>query len=957
MNDPPPLPATPEAQARQRIDAQLQAAGWAVQDRTTINLIAGPGVAVRELPTAGGEADYGLFLGQELVGVVEAKKVGATLGGVEAQTLSYASETLPGLQVPIRPLPFRYESTGVETFFTNGLDPDATARRVFSFHRPETLGAWLRAEVLRRAGKADAPAAPTLKGRMRLAQELNRAGMWPAQILAVQNLEASIREGRLRALIQMATGGGKTFTAITAGYRLITQGGALRVLFLVDRANLGRQALKEFQAYSTPDDGRKFTELYNVVNLQSNRIDPVNKVVITTIQRLYSILKGEPEFDAALEEESAFDGHGAALVRAAQPVVYNAQIPPDFFDVIVVDECHRSIYSLWSQVLDYFDATIIGLSATPGGHTYAYFRKNVVSEYRHEEAVRDKVNVPFWVYQIRTQVGDQGATVKAGPGLGVYKRNRLTREERWEALEEDLTYSETALDRSVVAPDQIRTVLRTIRQKLFTEIFPGRTEIPKLLFFAKSDSHAEDILRILREEWSLSNEQAVKITYKAELDGEGKVAPSRRPEQLIKEFANRYNPRVAVTVDMIATGTDIKPLEGVVFLRMVRSKALFEQMKGRAVRVMADADFQAISPDGGSKTQFVLIDCVGAMEAVKADPPLDRDPSVPFEKLLELVRMGNREEEVLSALAGRLDRIDRRLTADQRGQLAAVPDAPPLRDLVGHVLDRLDPDREVQRARELFAVPAMGVPSEEQRQEARRQLLDEAAQPIASNPRLCEALLSVRQAQDITVDVLTADKVTFAGPRPDLNLDYGNAAEELTSAFESYCRENRDQLDALSVLYAKPYRQRITRAKLMELAQAIQRPPRQWTSEALWQAYEQVEANRVKGASKGKHLTDLISLARHALGVEEQLVSFQDQAAERFAGWLAQQANRGRSFSEEQLRWLELIRDQIVVDLEVRMEDLDEPPFAQQGGLGKVYALFGEELGAIVAELNEVVAA
>jgi type I restriction enzyme R subunit len=953
----PDAASQPEAQARRRIDALLEASGWTVQDRSGVTLSAGAGVAMRELPTSGGEADYGLFLGQELVGVVEAKKVGATLGGVEAQTLAYASETLPGLQVPVLPLPFRYESTGVETFFTNGLDPDPTARRVFSFHRPETLGGWLSAEVRRRSGKPGAPLAATLKGRMRLAQQLNRAGMWPAQIRAVENLEASICDGRLRALLQMATGGGKTFTAISATYRLITQGGALRVLFLVDRGNLGRQALKEFQAYSTPDDGRKFHELYNVVNLSNNRIDPVNKVVITTIQRLYSILKGEPEFDAALEEESAFDGHGAALVRGPQPVVYNPRIPPEFFDVIVVDECHRSIYSLWSQVLDYFDATIIGLTATPGGHTYAYFHQNVVSEYRHEEAVRDKVNVPFWVYQIRTEVGEQGATVPAAPGLGVYKRNRLTREERWEALEQDLTYAPTELDRSVVARDQIRTVLRTIRQKLFTELFPGRSEIPKLLFFAKSDSHAEDILRILREEWSLNNEQAVKITYKADVGEDGSVAPSRRKEQLIKDFANAYNPRVAVTVDMIATGTDIKPLEGVVFLRMVRSKALFEQMKGRAVRVMPDADFQAISPDGGSKSEFVVIDCVGVMEAVKADPPLDGDPSMPFAKLLELVRMGNRDEDVLSALASRLDRMERRLTPDQKAQLAQVPGAPPLRDLVGHVLDRLDPDQEEQRARELFAVPAMEVPTEDQRQQARTQLLDEAAQPLACNPQLCQALLTVRQAQEITVDVLTADKVTFAGARPDQNLNYESAAENLTSEFEAYCRENRDQLDALSVLYAKPYRQRITRAKLLELAQAIQRPPRQWTTEALWQAYEQVEANRVKGASKGKHLTDLISLARHALGVEEQLVSFQDQAAERFAGWLAQQTNRGRSFNAEQLSWLELIRDQIVVDLEVRMEDLDEPPFAQQGGLGKVYALFGEELGSIVTELNDVVAA
>ena len=357
--------------------------------------------------------------------------------------------------------------------------------------------------------------------------------------------------------------------------------------------------------------------------------------------------------------------------------------------------------------------------------------------------------------------------MKAEPGLGILKRHRLTREERWQALEEDLTYEASALDRSVVVPDQIRTVLRTIFQKLFTELFPGRKEIPKLLFFAKNDSHAEDILRILRQEWNLSNEQAVKITYKAELDGEGRVAPSKRPEQLIRDFANSYNPRVAVTVDMIATGTDIKPLEGVVFLRMVRSKALFEQMKGRGVRVMPDADFQAISPDGGSKTQFVLIDCVGVMEEVKADPPLDRDPTVPFAKLLELVRLGNRDEDELSALAARLDRLDRRLKPEQQAQLAAVPGAPPLRVLVGHLLDRLDPDRQDAEARARFQIPHASSPSEEQRQQARSALLEQAAAPLAGNPALCETLLNLRQGEEITVDVLTSDTLRFAGARPD----------------------------------------------------------------------------------------------------------------------------------------------------------------------------------------------
>ncbi|MDX2169983.1 MAG: DEAD/DEAH box helicase family protein, partial [Deltaproteobacteria bacterium] len=566
----PPPADLPEQRAREQIDAMLAAAGWAVQHRSQMNLAAAPGVAIRELRTEAGPADYALFLGNQLVGVVEAKKAGVTLSTVEAQTRAYAERAPQPLQVPIRPLPFLYESTGVETFFTNGLDPEPRARQLFWFHRPETLQAWLDAELDRRHQRPGAPPAPTLKGRLQHFPPLNTAGMWPAQIRAVENLEASLRDGKPRALIQMATGGGKTFTAISAVYRLVKEGGARRVLFLVDRGNLGRQALKEFQAYTTPDDGRKFTELYNAVNLTHNTIDPVNKVVITTIQRLYSILKGEPQLDEDLEEGSAFAGHGAALLREPPPVVYSPTLPPEFFDVVIVDECHRSIYTLWRQVLEYFDAALIGLTATPANHTYAFFHKNVVSEYTHVQAVRDRVNVPFQVYDIRTRVTEGGGLIVAEAPAGaarvvVGRRDRQTRAVRWETLDEDLPYAAEQVDRSVVVPDQIRTVVRTLKQKMFTDIFPGRRELPKTLIFAKSDDHAEDILRILREEWPLSNEAAVKVTYKPESGaprGAGRRAgASYKPEALIASFRNSYNPRVAVTVDMIATGTDIKPLE------------------------------------------------------------------------------------------------------------------------------------------------------------------------------------------------------------------------------------------------------------------------------------------------------------------------------------------------------------------------------------------------------------
>jgi type I restriction enzyme, R subunit len=943
----------PEQRARRQIDAMLLASGWDVQDRAAMNLAAAPGVAIREFQTHAGPADYLLFLGNLLVGVVEAKKAGVTLSSVEAQTRDYAAKAPKPLQVPVRPLPFLYESTGIETWFTNGLDPEPRARSVFSFHRPEALLQWLDAELDRRQGKPGAPSAPTLKGRMRLAPALNTAGMWPAQIRAVQNLEASFRDGRPRALIQMATGSGKTYTAISSVYRLVKEGGARRALFLVDRGNLGRQALKEFQAYTTPDDGRKFTELYNVVNLSHNKVDPVNKVVITTIQRLYSILKGEETFDDELEEGSAFTGSGSALVREPPPVAYNPTLPPEFFDVVVVDECHRSIYSLWRQVLEYFDCTLVGLTATPAKHTYAFFHKNVVSEYTHTHAVRDRVNVPFQVYELRTRVTEGGALLAAEPDTVVGKRDRQTRQVRWEALDEDLTYTSSQVDRSVVVPDQIRTMVRALKERMFTEIFPGRTELPKTLIFAKSDDHAEDILRILREEWPLSNEAAVKVTYKPERkegDAQRKSA-SHKPEELIAAFRNSYNPRVAVTVDMIATGTDIKPLECVVFMRSVKSRGLFEQMKGRGVRVIPDADFQAVTPDATTKTHFVIVDCVGVMEDGKSDPPLDRERGISFPKLLELVRAGNRDEDVLATLAARLDRMDRRLTPAQRDQIEEASGGVPLRDLVAGILDRIDPDLEDERARTMAGLPQGAVPTDAQVQAAQAVLREEAAAPIAYEPKLCEALLEVRKAQEITIDVVTLDELTRAGARADLAIDY-DADRALIGEFESFCQEHRDEIDALTVLYSRPYAQRLTRKQLMELVAAIQRPPRQWTGEALWAAYERVERGRVRGASRGRLLTDLISLARHAMGVEPELVSYADQAAVRFDGWLAQQANRGRRFTDEQRGWLELIRDRIVVDLEVRIEDFDETPFAEKGGLGKVWSLFGEELEGIVDELN-----
>jgi type I restriction enzyme R subunit len=531
------MPETPEQLARNQIDAQLAACGWVVQDYKRFNPGAGLGVALREAQLKSGSCDYLLLLDRKAAGVIEAKKAGTPLSGVAEQSSYYASN-LPDFIQSIKPgsLPFLYESTGVETYFRDERDPEPRSRRVFSFHRPETLAAWF--------GEA-----ATLRGRLAklpFAHPLSPRSLRTCQIEAITRLEHSFATAHSRALVQMATGAGKTYTACSFTYRLIKYAGAKRVLFLVDRANLGRQAMREFQQFVAPDTGRKFTEVYNVQHLTSNNLESVARVTICTIQRLYSILRGE-ELDEDLEEKSGYEI--AAADDRPKQVAYSDRVPIEAFDFIVTDECHRSIYGLWRQVLEYFDAFLIGLTATPSKQTIGFFNQNLVMEYNHERAVA--VNVGYEVYRIRTQVTEQGGRVEKG--FYVDRRSKETRAIRWERLDEDLNYATKDLDRSVVVKSQIRTVLQAFRDALFIELFPGRTLVPKTLVFCKDDSHAEDTVHLVREVFGKGNDFAKKITYKTY---NPETKRYEKSETLIQEFRTSPQLRIAVTVDMIATGTE-----------------------------------------------------------------------------------------------------------------------------------------------------------------------------------------------------------------------------------------------------------------------------------------------------------------------------------------------------------------------------------------------------------------
>ena len=806
----------PEELARQDIDRFLAQAGWMVQDKDKMNLSAGSGVAIREFPLSTGFADYLLFVDSKAVCVLEAKPRGHTLSGVEPQTDKYSTGLPSGLNPPITPLPFLYMSTGVETRFINLLDPDPKTRRISDLphiHRPSTLSDWLKADTMKEwaerlhisgRGALDDTRPSSLRSRLQLMPPLERGFLYPNQVEAVINLETSLKRNRPRSLVQMATGSGKTIFAVSSVSRLIKYSQARRVLFLVDRKNLGVQAEKEFQAFRSPDDNRKFTELYNVQRLSSNTINSSSKVVITTIQRLYSMLKGEPDFDSELEEHSQFETAGAAI-REPLPVVYNETYPPEYFDVIVIDECHRSIYTVWRQVLEYFDAFLVGLTATPSKQTFGFFNKNLVMEYDHEHAVADGVNVDFEIYNIRTRITQQGSTIEAEPETMVGYRNKQTRAMRWETPDEDITYDADELDRRVVAKDQIRTIVRTFRDRLFTEIFPGRTEVPKTLVFAKDDSHAEDIVEIVREEFGRGNAFCQKITYKV---------TGVDPHDLIQSFRNSYDPRIAVTVDMIATGTDIKPVEIVMFMRAVKSRGLFEQMKGRGVRVIDSNELRAVTPDANAKTHFVIVDCVGVAETELADTqPLERKKSVPFKTLLEHVAMGGTDPDVMSSLASRLSRLDKQCGPDEHKRIAEAADGVSLTHIARAIVDGLDPDRQLEQARDTFKVPEDQEPSEDQLKQAAETLLKRATEPIATKPALRELLQDIKREVEQVIDEISQDELLEAGASEEAK----EKAKALVSSFEQFIKEHKDEIDALQFFYAQPFSKRLRFKDIKEL--------------------------------------------------------------------------------------------------------------------------------------------
>lgn len=888
---------TPEAKAREEIDRKLAQSGWVIQDVKEVNLMASLGVAVREFPTSSGPVDYALFVDGIPVGVIEAKReeAGEFITSVETQSARYANSTFKWVKNDYK-IRFAYEATNKLTRFTDYNDLKYRSRKIFSFHRPETLQLLLKQP-------------DTIRNNLKNLPALDTEGFRKCQITAINNLDESFANNRPKALVQMATGAGKTFTAITAAYRLLKFGKMNRILFLVDTKGLGEQAEREFLAYRPSDDNRSFSELYGVRRLKNSFLPKDAQICICTIQRMYSILKGE-ELDESAEEVH-FDEFETADTKAPKEVVYNEKYPPEFFDCIIVDECHRSIYNVWNQVLEYFDSFIIGLTATPDKRTFAFFEENIVSEYTREQAIVDNVNVGEDVFVIETKIGKNGGHILQQQ---VECRDRMSREKRWKQLDEDVDYQPSQLDRDIVNFSQIRTVIKTFKDSLKTILFPYRKEVPKTLIFAKTDSHADDIVQIVREEFGEGNEFCQKITCQAE-----------KPDTILSSFRNDYYPRIAVTVDMIATGTDVKPIECLIFMRDVRSRNYFEQMKGRGTRTLSKEDLQKVTPSATeNKDHFVIVDAVGVTKSKKSDTrPLERKPSVSLKELMMNVVMGA-DADTLTSLANRLVRLNSQMTPEERIRFT----------------------KYVQKSAGTLAENLLNAFDEDYLQGKNQEdVIREAVKPFY-DPNVRQYIENLRRVHEQVIDNANLDEIEFAG----FDTDQEKAADMVIGSFRDFINENKDEIIALRIIYDQAYADRpMVIESLNMLYDKLK--AKNVTIERLWNCYAIKKPENVKKGVKAK-IVDLISIIRYELGFSDNLAPFADRVNYNFMQWTLKRNAGDIHFTEEQMKWLRLIKEHIISSLSVEPRDMDYNPFDGMGGLGKFFELFGDDYEAILHEMS-----
>ena len=864
---------TPEEKARIKIDQWFADAGWKVINRDDYEPTC-TAVAIREGLLKGNlEADYFLFINGKAVGVLEAKReeTDAFASKVCEQAALYAKSVPNIYQTYQNPLPFIFTSNGKELYFCDFREKDSNFKQILSIPTPR--------ELVKELGIEDTFAGlPTLK----------KKGLRDCQYEAVTELEKSFRTDQKRALMVLATGAGKTYTACLAAYRMLSYTPMRRVLFLVDRNNLGKQAENEFGTFRLTENGDAFNTIFTVNRLRSSSIPSDSNVVISTIQRLFSFLKGED-----IEDSDDDDDNEPAEEVTLPP---NPNLPHDYFDMIIIDECHRSIYGNWRKVLEYFDtARLVGLTATPIPETIAFFNNNRIVNYTLEKSILDGVNVDCRIYRIKTQVTENGGAILEGERLK--EETRYTGEVKTVSSKEARTYTNKELNRSIINPAQIKLILSTYKDVVYKELFndpqrePNMDYLPKTLIFALNEAHATNIVQIAKEVFGRDDDRFVqKITYSA---GDS--------NELIRQFRNDKDFRIAVTCTLVATGTDVKPLEVVMFMRDVESEPLYIQMKGRGVRTIGDEQLRNVTPNAFSKDCFYLVDAVGVTEHEKTTPTATDEPTtktITLKELLERISHGYIPDEYLKRLAATLARIYNKADNSQREEYARLAHE----------------DMKVLSARIYDALEKGILPP-----------FVDTNEPNLERKGLVSPLANHADARKYLL-ILAAGFVNTLMPGEDTLISKGFSVEEAkstTEAFETFCKEHADEIEALRIIYNNEG-EAITYSMLKDLENKLKLANNHFTSKQLWNSYAIVNPKTVRRSTTKEEsdaLTNIIQLVRFAFHQIERLESVVTTAKQYFNLWMGQTQ---REITDKQREVISRIVDYIASNGACTVRDIRE---------------------------------
>ena len=882
----------PEEKARIKIDKQLTDAGWDIVARD--EYIPFNASAVKEALMQGNkESDYLLFVDDKAIAVVEAKAEDNSLGDIVAQQAEWYSKNPQGwvgLWFPNQ-IPFVYLANGNKIYFKNMLEADSEYIELSEMHSPK--------KMLKMLGK---------KSEYGALPRIEKKGLRDCQYDAEVKLEASLKAGRKKALAILATGSGKTYLACLASYRLLNYTLTKRVLFLVDRNNLARQTETEFSLFDRTEKQKPMNELYQINRL----IKPENiqgDIIISTIQKLFAVLTGQTitEDDEDKEDEKL----GLKDVTKNEPDIVlgeDLKLPPDYFQFIIVDECHRSIYGKWKAVLDYFkDAKVLGLTATPTPEAYAYFNKNIVEEYTYEDSVVDGVNVPARVYRIITDATVHGGTINQGETVTDVNRSGEIVDEY--KAQQRIDYAPNQLDRSVINPNQIESVLKSYMESIYTDLYPEREEnwnyIPKTLIFAKDDNHATKIVEIAKKVFAekftsekVPDNFVQKITYSA---GDSNA--------LIRDLRTEKDFRIAVTVTLVATGTDVKPLEVVLFMNDVKSDVLYTQMKGRGCRTLNEDKLREVTPNADNKNCFYIVDAVGVTESDKHIPQPGKggkggNPKpLRLDQLLERLSHGEVSDENLALLRDYCATIQKRYEDHplfERHLNMFISDygfSP--RGLANNINQALSQN---------LLPPFENISDENS---ARKNLIFCLMSNLSARKKLLEML---RGYYAVTPE--KEDEVIYKGFSKE-------TAKSFIANFEQYLNDNADKIEALRIIYNSEDTV-ITYSMLTELQDKLIAENGQFTPYYIWKNYKILDndgnVEELDTKQNIRALTHLIQLVRYAYKKSNKLVSLIKGYSQRFNLYCGQAQ---RELTDDQKEIMKQIADYIIEEGAISIKELN----------------------------------